>query len=259
MGHEFAGTTADGRRVAVNPIVGCTHCDLCERGLAHVCRERSIFGVHRPGAFAERVAVPERMLHRLPDGLGWVEAAMIEPLANGIHAWQLAGAPTKSRVAVIGAGTIGLVCLIACRGDAGEVTVIDRATERLEVARGLGADAVATDLDRDVAGEFDVIIDAVGVGDTHRASVQRLRPGGTAVWIGLMGTEPGFDATELVRQEKRVLGTFAYPDDVFASAVQLAGRADLSWVESFALTDGARIFTELMNGRTDVVKAILQP
>lgn len=254
MGHEFAGHTLDGRRVVVNPIINCGDCDLCNNGLEHVCRERSIVGIHRAGAFAERVAVPERMLHSLPDELTSEQGALVEPLANGLHAWDLSGRPRGARVGIIGSGTIGLVCMMAAARDADEVVVVDIAEDRLDVARQLGA-TTATALD----GEFDVVIDAVGVGQTHADSVARLRPGGTAVWIGLMGTDPGFDTTELIRQEKRVLGTFAYPDRVFAEAVEMIASCDLGWVQSFPLSRGSEIFMDLMRGRSDIVKAVLQP
>lgn len=255
MGHEFAGTTAAGQRVVVNPIVNCGDCRLCNEGLEQLCRERSIIGIHRGGAFAERVAVPERMLHAIPDELSWDEAAMVEPLANGIHAWHLAGRPVDARVGIIGAGTIGLVTLLAVLADAGEIAVADLAPERLAVADQLGADEVGTEL----TGEFDVIVDAVGTAGTHRASVAQLRPGGTAVWLGLLGADAGFDATELIRQQKRVLGSFAYSDDVFAEAIRLVPGVELGWVDEFPLSAGSRIFTELMHGRADVVKAILHP
>ena len=254
MGHEFAGRAADGRRVVVNPIVSCGTCELCSSGLEQVCRERSIIGIHRAGAFAERVAVPERMLHVLPDSLTWEQGALVEPLANGLHAWDLTGRPAGARVGIIGAGTIGLVCMMAAARDTADVTVVDLSPERLDIAKQLGANT-ATALE----GEFDVIIDAVGVAQTHADSVSKLRPGGTTVWIGLMGTEPGFDATELIRQEKRVLGTFAYPDRVFAEAVDMIPSCDLGWVQTFPLSHGAEIFMELMNGRSDVVKAVLLP
>ncbi|WP_067474674.1 zinc-binding dehydrogenase [Actinomadura hibisca] len=256
MGHEFAGTTPDGRRVAVNPILSCDCCDLCARGQRQLCRERAIVGVHRPGAFAERVAVPRSSIHELPDGLSWTAAGVIEPIANAVHAWNLAGAPAGVRVGVIGCGAIGLVCLqLAKLRGAATVVAADPSPSRRAQAEALGADAVAERL----TGEFDLIFDAVGVPVTHHDSVALLRPGGTALWLGLGSAEAGIDSTELVRAEKRVLGSFAYSDAEFAEAVTLAEGWDTGWVGSFPLDDGARVFTGLMNGGSEPVKALLTP
>ena len=133
--------------------------------------------------------------------------------------------------------------------------VADVSPERLEVARRLGASSAAAEL----TGELDVVFEAVGLDATRKASVASLRPGGTAVWLGLIQTEPGFDSRDLIRTEKRVLGTFAYTDAEFEEAIGLAEGLDLSWGETFPLSKGPEIFTELMNGRTDVIKAVLRP
>jgi alcohol dehydrogenase len=189
--------------------------------------------------------------------MSWETAAMIEPLANAVHAWRLAGEPTGGRVGVIGAGTIGLVSLLVAgqAGNDNEVVVVDLAADRLGAATKLGASATATALE----GEFDVIIDAVGAPATHQASLQHLKPGGTTVWVGLLSADSAFDATDLIRQEKRVVGSFAYDDPDFVAAMALAPSVDLSWHETFALDDGADIFTQLMHGRSDVIKALLRP
>ena len=256
MGHEFAGTTDEGRRVTVNPIGHCGRCDLCTSGHDNLCRERSIVGIHRAGAFADKVAVPASLVHPLPEQLSWEAAAMVEPLANAVHAWNLAGAPKGARVAVIGAGTIGLVSLLAARaGGAGEVTVVDTSADRQQLAKRLGADAVGAEL----AEEYDVVIDAVGLPVTHTASVDRLRPGGTTVWLGLMSDEAAFDSMALVRTEKTVRGSFAYTDREFGQAIELASAVDLRWADVFPLEKGAEIFNDLMHGRSDVVKALLRP
>lgn len=127
MGHEFAGRTDDGREVIVNPILSCGACDVCERGLRNVCRHRRMVGVHRPGGFAQRVAVPAQALTPLPAGLGWAAAGIVEPAANAVHAWALAGSPSGARVGVIGAGAIGLACLLVARGGGAAVIEIGRA------------------------------------------------------------------------------------------------------------------------------------
>ncbi|MCW2912697.1 MAG: hypothetical protein JWN52_765 [Actinomycetia bacterium] len=256
MGHEFAGTTPDGRRVAVNPIVSCGACDLCTRGRGQLCRSRAIIGVHRPGGFAERVAVPSSAIHVLPDSMSWTVAGVAEPIANAVHIWNLAGLPAGARVGVIGCGSIGLLCLqLARRWGAATVAAADPSERRRAVARRLGADSAEPALQ----GEFDVIVDAVGLPVTHADSLARLTPGGTAVWVGLLSAETGFDATDLVRSEKRVLGSFGYTPDEFAKAVELAGQWDLSWVDTFPLAEGASVFTALMQGGTDPIKALLTP
>jgi threonine dehydrogenase-like Zn-dependent dehydrogenase len=268
MGHEFAGMSADGDRVVVNPMLSCGHCELCLGGLRQVCRDRQIIGVHRAGGFAERVAVPGSTLRPLPDWLGWDAAAMIEPAANAVHAWNLASAGTGAeagigaaagtgrRVAVLGCGAIGLFCLLAAlAGGAGSVDVTDLDPGRLAQAQRLGAAAAGSGLN----GEYDVIFDAVGSPFTRATSVRHQRPGGTAVWLGLAEEAAGFDANALIRAEKRVLGSFAYSDQEFGQAAELLRGWDLSWTSQYPLAEGAEIFTRLMNGGLQPVKAVLQP
>jgi len=256
MGHEFAGTSAAGDRVVINPMLSCGHCELCRGGLRQVCRERQIIGVHRAGGFAERVAVPGSTLRPVPDWLSWDAAAMVEPAANAVHAWNRSGAGPGARVAVLGCGAIGLLCLLtALDGGAGSVDVTDLDPGRLAQARRLGAAAAGSGL----TGDYDVIIDAVGTSLTRAQSVQHQRPGGTAVWLGLAQDSPGFDGNALIRSEKRVLGSFAYSDEEFARATELLRNWDLSWTSHYPLADGAEIFTGLMNGGLDPVKALLLP
>ena len=104
-----------------------------------------------------------------------------------------------------------------------------------------------------------MVIDAVGSAATRAASVGHQRPGGTAIWLGLADSEPGFDASALVRSEKRVLGSFAYRDEEFAQATTMIREWDLAWAAGYPLAEGAEVFTELMNGSLHPVKALLRP
>lgn len=255
MGHEIAGTTADGRRVTVNPMFSCGSCDMCTRDEPHLCRKREILGIHRPGAFAQQVAVPAAAVWDLPDDVDFDTACMIEPLANAVHALRLAAPESGARIGVIGAGTIGLGALLVAMQYSTDVSVSDLAPERLEHADRFGAAHVGTELE----GEFDVIIDAVGAAATHAASIDLLRPGGTAVWIGLLSDESGFDGQEIVRSEKRVIGSYCYTPDDFREAVNLASGVPAGWITRFDLSEGVEIFEQLMNGRHDLVKAVLRP
>jgi len=256
MGHEFVGRTSDGRRVAVNPLSSCGKCELCVSGRTQLCRTRSLLGVHSAGGFAERVATPITSIHTIPDEIDWDHAALIEPIANAVHAWAIAGSPPDLRFGVIGCGPIGLACLEVARNKgATSIACADLSTERGDVARAIGATRVGSSLE----GEFDVIFDAVGTASTRASSIDHLIPGGTAVWLGLATPDPGFDAAAAVRFEKNIRGSFAYNDAEFVEAIHLAPQLDLSWFTTYPLTQGAEIFTALMNGQTTPIKALLQP
>jgi threonine dehydrogenase-like Zn-dependent dehydrogenase len=256
MGHEIVGVDAAGRRVAVNPLLSCGQCDLCSRGLPQVCRERGLIGVHRPGGFAERLAVPAAALHVLPDGVDWEAAAMVEPLANALHALRRAPDLRGARVGVIGAGAIGLLCLLVARRlGAGQVTVVDPSENRLVTAARLGADAIGPGL----VEEYDVVVDAVGLPATRADSLLRVRPGGHAVWIGLASAQATIEGNDLVRGERQVVGSFGYRPDEFAEAVALSAECDLGWATSVPLDDAQRVFMALADGKSDIVRAVIRP
>jgi 2-desacetyl-2-hydroxyethyl bacteriochlorophyllide A dehydrogenase len=260
MGHELAGRRLDdGSPVAVNPLIACGRCDLCLRGARNVCRSRTLVGIQRPGGFAARVAVPETCCVPLPDGVSPARGALAEPLANAIHAWRLALAQDQSpvRVGILGAGMLGLaVALVALDAGVRDLTIADLSETRLASAAAAGVPNVAAALE----GEFDVVFDAVGAPATRAASVERLRPGGTAVWIGLHTADAGFDAQAFIRTEKRVLATFAYLERDFAAALALAGTLGATpWVQSRPLAEGVEAFLGLLEAPGAATKTLLTP
>lgn len=255
MGHEFAGTVR-GRRVAVNPFVSCGACDLCRHAHDQLCRRREIIGIQRAGAFAERVAVPARCLVDLPDSVSIEAGALAEPLAVALHAVRLGPIGESTRLGIVGAGTIGLMAAWLCAGKVGELMVADRDTARRHRVEQLGAVGVP-----ELSGEFDVVIDAVGTRATHAASLHHLRPEGTAVWVGNESPEPEFDAQELVRTGRRVLGSAAYRSDEFTQAARQVDDRLLSWVSMRSLDDASAVFRALTTGPPErgAVKVLLQP
>jgi threonine dehydrogenase-like Zn-dependent dehydrogenase len=259
MGHEFVGTRLDtGVAVAVNPVVSCRTCDLCLRGMSNICRHRAIVGIQRPGGFAERVAVPEENCYPLPEGVPFATAALVEPLANAIHGFRLAqlNEPLPLRVGVIGAGALGfLTALVARDRGVATIAICDRSPARRALARATGA----TFVDEELEGEFDIIFDAVGSADTRRTSLDLLRPGGTAVWIGLHGSEPGFDGLALIRNEKRVLGSFCYQDQDYRAAIARIAVLEPDWISTYPLEEGVDVFQRLLDGDTGSVRTMLDP
>jgi 2-desacetyl-2-hydroxyethyl bacteriochlorophyllide A dehydrogenase len=253
MGHEFAGTVVaagegasdlEGRRVAVNPLSGCGECRLCRAGDTNLCRDRVLIGVHVPGAFADLVKVPAADARVLPYGVSSRIGALMEPLANGVHAVRLAP-PGVERAVVIGAGTIGLVTLQAALLEGiPHVAVVERHDERRARAIALGA---SEDTE-----EPDLVLDAVGAEATRRLGLQLLRPGGTMVCIGLANDDTTLGFHDVVRSQHRIQGSYAYtmPDFEQAHEWLVSGQAnlgdDLTAVRP--LEDGPEQFARLADG-----------
>lgn len=259
MGHEFVGTRLDdGSSVVINPVVACRHCDMCLRGLSNICRHRVILGINRSGGFAERVSVPTVSCYPLPTGVPVLAGAVIEPLANALHAFRVAQLyePSPLSVGVIGAGTLGfLTALVAHDRSVPTIAVSDLSSERRNAAGATGASVISEHLE----GEFDVVFDTVGSAITRKASVDCLRPGGTAVWIGLHGSDAGVDGLALIRGEKRVLGSFCYQDQDYRAAIARVNTVQTEWITTFPLDQGVDVFERLVAGDVSSVKTMLVP
>jgi len=269
MGHEFAGVVAgmgqgvdprwNGKRVAINPIVGCGHCRYCTAGRRNLCPERLLVGVASPGGFASAVVVPERCLFEMPASMDMRLGALVEPLANGVHAIRKGAPEGATRAAVIGAGTIGLACMQAAvlRG-IGDVTVIEKHPARRDHAMRLGAHRAV-----DEAGgmrDLDLVIDAAGTDATRRLALELLGPAGTAIFVGMHSDETPIPWRRVVRGNHTIRGVFAYEDADFQHTIDLlaggkAGIGDLKQV--LPLEEGPAAFAELAKGPTADIKVFL--
>jgi len=253
LGHEFTADVVEtavgvdqvaaGQRVTVNPARSCGFCESCKSGRPNLCRKVIMLGSAstKPptdGAFAEYVMVRADQCHLLPadmeDGVG----AMIEPFAVALHAVKRAGAVSGKRVMVAGGGTIGLLTAVAARAyGATPVAVSDIVPERRKLALNFGADhsldPVAGDLNEQVReltrDGFDVIFEASGARSALRQAFDLVRPGGTIVQIGTLGTDDvPLPANLLMNRELQFLGSMRY-GNVFGEAIRLAesGRVNL--------------------------------
>jgi threonine dehydrogenase-like Zn-dependent dehydrogenase len=257
MGHEIAGVRTDtGEHVAINPLVACGACDLCARGMRNICRRRQIVGIQRPGGFTERVAVPAVNCHPADPDVAFTTLALAEPMANGVHALGLVQQhdPWPQRVGIIGGGAIGLCqALVAQARGIPHVELCDLSPDRLAAARRAGL----TVREGELAGEFDVVFDTVGIASTRGASLRLVRPGGTAMWVGLHGPDADLDGRAMIRNELRVLTTFGYSSHEFAIAVDFVSRLTPDWVQTAPLSSGATAFTGLLSGPAAATKIML--
>lgn len=281
MGHEFAGTVTEvgegadesllGRTVAVNPLSSDGTCRLCRAGLTNLCPNRRLVGIHSPGGFAEYTLAPAANAYPLPEGVDARTGALAEPLANGVHAARLgtAGGHPVERAVVIGAGTIGLMCLQAAVLDGiPEVHAVEPHAARREQALSLGAVAAhasgeearaALDVATDGFGA-DLVIDAVGAESTRRLSLELLRPGGRAVLIGLHDDDSTLGFHGVVRGQVDLQGSYAYTAEDFEQALDwlVKGKAGIGELPPvLSLEEGPGAFAELVKGPSSQIKIFL--
>lgn len=268
LGHEAAGVIIggprDGTRVTINPLVTCGVCQACASGRENLCPERQIISMPpREGAFAQYVAMPDTNLIEVPDDVSLSRAALAEPLAVSWHAVRLAieaSHPSMSRQAlVIGGGAIGLAAALALQAmDITDVTIV----EPNDLRRDFLGKHVSFDLVAAPAGEFPVIVDAVGYAATRALASAHALPGGVIAHVGLGEDAGGLDVRRMTLQEITFIGTYTYTTEDFRQTAQAIfdGRLGaLDWIEQRALSEGTQAFRDLRSGVVAAPKIILDP
>jgi 2-desacetyl-2-hydroxyethyl bacteriochlorophyllide A dehydrogenase len=280
MGHEFCGTIVEifglpghksemsaGDKVVANPLISCGSCDRCMKGKHNLCRSRELIGIHRPGAFAEYVAVPMINLYPVPKEMNASLACLAEPLAVCIHAVKL-GLQLFEDVLIFGAGAIGLLTIqVAKKMGASRVLVVEKQEARMHHAKGLGADVVLPERLGNRANDYfsqgiDTIIDCVGVTATRQQALQMINSGGKIIMVGLGHDESPILMSHLVRQEVSIIGSYSYSNADFKQAVELLAGGHISmepWTATRSLTEGPAAFQSLVEGKSNLSKIILNP
>jgi L-iditol 2-dehydrogenase len=275
LGHEAAGVVAAGsdagKRVVINPLVTCGHCHACKQNRSNLCEERQIISMPpRAGAFAQYVAMPKENLVTIPDEVDCDRAALTEPLACGWHAVRIARSqmfdPLQSgRTLILGGGAIGVGAALALRAHGVTDIWISEGNEaRRKSIASIGDFAT---FDPHSTGwpdkaSFDLVIDAVGLAATRAAACSSIRPGGVIVHIGLGENTDGLDVRRMTLQEITFVGTYTYTTDDFrqtAKAIFDGRMGALDWMDIRPLSDGARAFDDIRNGRVAAPKIILKP
>jgi L-iditol 2-dehydrogenase len=287
MGHEASGVIVEtgsdvkgftkGDRVTFDSTVYCGKCHFCKMGRINLCNNRKVLGVscddyRRDGAFAQYIAVPERILYRLPEKVTFEQAAMVEPLSIALHAVRLTPISLSDTAVVVGAGMIGLLVVQALRAaGCGWIIAVDLDPWRLELAAKLGANTSLRSDQIDILAEIqeltkgigaDIAFEAVGIGSTVNMAAASLRKGGNLTLIGNVTPAIEFPLQTIVTREIAVRGSCAsngeYPAclDMIASG---AVNVDALMSQSAPLCEGARWFKKLYERNEKLMKVLLTP
>lgn len=287
MGHEAAGVIAEvgagvtawsaGDRVTFDSTIYCGQCEHCRRGEVNLCHHRRVLGVscedyRQPGAFAEFVLVPQRILYRLPENLSFEEAALIEPFTIAFHAVRRRPVQLNDTALIIGCGMIGLALLQTARlAGFGRIAMVDTAADRLQQARHLGADATVNSsagntLETLLAATggrgFDQVFEAVGVAPTVELAVRAARKGGSVTLVGNVTPSVPLPLQLAVTRELTLAGTCASAGE-YPACLEMMARGKISAKPLLSavapLQEGAVWFERLYAREPGLLKVILKP
>ncbi|MBT8359763.1 MAG: galactitol-1-phosphate 5-dehydrogenase [Deltaproteobacteria bacterium] len=287
MGHEASGIIvqkgdhvqyfSEGDRVTFDSTIYCGTCFYCRQGLINLCDNRRVLGVspkeyRQHGAFAEYVAVPEHILYRLPDGLSFEQAAMVEPVSIAFHSVALTPISLNDSVLVIGAGMVGIFVIQALRAaGCGKIIAVDIEQNKLDLAQKLGADYVLPAAQVDVVKEVQKLTDnrganlafeVVGNSAALNTAISSLRKGGALTIIGNLAATVEFPLQEVVTRQIRINGSCASCGEYQACLDMIArGKINVDALISkiAPLTEGAMWFERLFCKEQGLMKVILTP
>jgi len=257
-----AGVTV-GARVAVEPILACGTCKRCLGGEYNLCRAMSFFGCTTPGGgMADRFVIPADRLLPIPDAISDLDAVLIEPLSTPVHAVRLAGDDLSGKtVAILGAGTIGLLVLVvARRAHAARIAVCEPLPGKWERALRLGADAVfdprdpgVVDAVRAELGESaDIVFDCVAVQSTMDQAIGMAVKGGTVVVVGVPSAPVTVSLPVVQDLQVRIQGSATYVRDDILVAIDMLERGVVSAADIvtavYPLADAAAAFAAASGG-----------
>jgi 2-desacetyl-2-hydroxyethyl bacteriochlorophyllide A dehydrogenase len=279
-GHEVCGTVTEigaavsgvlpGMLVAVRPIRGCGVCRSCARGAYNRCGDWSMYGLQRPGGWADEMVVRQDHARPLPPGVTADQAVLTEPLAVVTHAFGLAGSLRGASVAILGAGTLGLLAIQAARLlGATSVYATGRQDRKLALAERFGArvgdarteDVVAAGLAR--GGPFDVVLDCIGSSEALNQGLRLAAAGGTVLLVaGPHHPTLELDYVEFRAREVSLIASRIYGAD-FDDAIALLGRGELDLAplitHRFDVEHAPEAVAFADANRADAIKVVLQP
>ncbi len=260
LGHEWSGTVesvgagvenvAAGDRCVAECIVPCGRCAACAAGATNVCETYDELGFTREGGAGDQVLAPARLVHRLAPGTSLEDAALIEPCSVVLRALEKASPSAGDRVLVVGDGTIGLLAAyLVGLWSPSSVTMAGRRPEQARLAEVVGVGRFETD--GELAGPFDLAIEAAGAPEAVVTAVRAVRRGGTVVLLGLppTGRTVELPADLLVNNDLTIAASFGYTSGAWGRMVGLVdeGRVQPSRIVThrFGLDDHAQAFAAL--------------
>ena len=263
IGHELAGVRADGTAVTVEAIYGCMACEQCRAGDYNLCptHPQRALGLSADGGMAEQFLAPTERLVPVPAGLDVRDASLVEPASVSWHALRLGGTSAGTRVAIVGAGALGLLAVAGARRQgATDIAVEARHPHQQAAAERLGA-RVGTDR------LYDVVVEAAGSAASLARSIELVAPGGSIVVVGVYPGPVEVDWMTLFQREGRLIPSLGYcrhgeRREMEDAAAMLAADPDIGAAlitHRFPLADAVEAFRVAADRSTGAIRVVLEP
>ncbi len=283
LGHEVTGhiesvgsgvtDVRPGERVAINNVLTCGTCFWCQRGEQAVCPSMAVAGLSADGGLAEFLVWPSDKVVKLPDTVSDEEAALVEPSTVAVRAVRNSGVKAGDTVAVVGAGTVGLLTTQAFRATGARVIAVDIREQSLATAKSLGADHTVNASSGRAADELleltdgigpDIVAETAGAAQTPVDAIDWTRRGGTTVLVGIYSATPQMNFNNIVGFERKVVGSVAAGPGDMAAAVEMIGSGRIKVKDLIsekitldrAIEDG---FNRMLEPDKNVFRVLIKP
>ena len=262
-GHEFVGTVVagpeklKGRRVVGEINCPCRRCEMCRRNLPNHCRERTVLGIAaRHGAFAEYLTLPPENLHLLPDHVRDDQAVFVEPLAAAFQVKTQYPFERDERVAVLGAGRLGLLVAQVLEPAVGHLVLFARGTAKKPVCEKLGFQVTVID-DKVEKGRFDVVVECSGCPEGLASAQALVRPRGAIILKSTYAGPAGANLAATVINEIHIIGSRCGPfPEAIAALASRSVHVEPMISGRFPLRDALRAFERA--SRPENVKILIE-
>jgi len=290
VGHECSATVKAvgdsvarvkaGDQVVVEPAVSCHECDQCRQGRKNTCYKLCFLGTpgQGDGCLCEYIVMPQEScfpidgaMHSMANAITLEQAALCEPFAIGVYSVKQSNISKDAKVAILGAGPIGLSCMAAAQAQSVEaIYMTDKLDYRVSIAKKAGAvwagnpereDIVKAILQREPHG-MDIVYECAGQQETLDEAVELLKPGGRLMLIGIPRVEQVWFSIDKLRRKELTLINVRRQNKCTQKAIDLiaSGKADIDFMitHRFNLEQTKEAFDMVAGYRNGVVKALIE-
>lgn len=282
VGHECAAVVEEigagvstlkaGESVVVDPLIPCLQCDQCRAGRVHTCRNQKFLGCpgQVPGCLCEYIVMPAACCYPTRGQITSEQAVLCEPLAIGVYAVRQAALKPDAKIAVLGAGPIGL-CVLAAAAAEGVQTVYmtEKIPERKDAAARAGAIWCGNPLQEDIVQEIlrreplglDAVFECAGQQETLDQGVDLLRPGGKLMMVGIPREDRVSFVPDRIRRKELTLVNVRRQNECTQPAIDLVakGKVNIDYMitHRFDFAEAPAAFDLVAGYRDGVIKALI--